>query len=287
MRRLLVLLAFLLPLAGCGDLPEPFLGNPGPTALKLRQPPEPRLAVPPPGMALLPDDAARSFAVALARSLRAREVPAYALAPAPTDWRLAVTAQTRGAVVVPRYTVLNPEGQSQGTVTGAPVPAAAWAAGQPATLDAVAGQAAPQLAQLLTGVEVALMRADPNSLYNRPARVVIGPVRGAPGNGDAALARAMRAALTAAGEQVQPKPAGADFVVRCEVRLTPAPGDKQRVEIRWIVDTAAGAEGGRVFQLNLVPAGSLDHDWTPVAPTIAQQAAEGVKEVILRQSRRE
>jgi hypothetical protein len=286
MRRVLLLVALLLPLAGCGELPEPFLGNPGPAALRLRQPPAPRLAVPPPGMALLSDGAAAGFAAALAQSLRAQEVPAFALRPARTDWRLAVAASDHDEMVVPTYTVLNPQGQSQGMVTGAPIPAAAWAAGKPATLKAAAEAAAPQLAHLLTGVEVALMRADPNSLYNRPARVLIAAVTGAPGNGDATLAGALRIALKTVGEQVQPKLAGADFVVHGQVRMTPLPGGKQRVEVRWIVDTAAGAEGGRVFQLNVIPAGSLDHDWTPVAPAIAAQAASGVKEVILRQSRR-
>ena len=285
-RRLLLLLAVLLPLAGCGDLPEPFLGNPGATALRLRQPPAARLAVPAPGLALLSDGAARRFAAALAHSLRAQEVPAYALTPAPTDWRLAVVARTQGEAVVPRYTVLNPQGAAQGSVTGAPVAEAAWAAGRSATLDLAARQAAPRLARLLTRVEIALMRADPNSLYNRPARVLIAPVTGAPGNGDAVLAQAMRSALAAEGEVVQARPAGADFVLRGAVRLTAAPGGKQRVELRWIVDTAAGAEGGRVFQLNLVPAGSLDQDWRAVAPAIARQAAGGIRQVILRQSRR-
>ena len=50
----------LLPLlfAACGDLPEPFLGNPGENGRRLAQPPTPRLAVPPPANALLPSDGA-------------------------------------------------------------------------------------------------------------------------------------------------------------------------------------------------------------------------------------
>ena len=74
----------LLLLASCGDLPEPFLGNPGATARLLAQPPTPRLAVPPPGNALLPDAASRQFADALAAGLQAQEVPAFADGCAPT-----------------------------------------------------------------------------------------------------------------------------------------------------------------------------------------------------------
>ena len=52
-------LLVLLLLASCGDLPEPFMGNPGATGRVLAQPPTPRLAVPSPGNALLPDAASR------------------------------------------------------------------------------------------------------------------------------------------------------------------------------------------------------------------------------------
>ena len=273
--------------AACGQLPEPFLGNPGATGRQLGQPPEPRLIVAPPATALLSDGGSRRFAATLAHDLRAREVPAFTVTPAATDWRLAITATARDDQVLPRYTVLDPRGKAEGSIVGAPVAAAAWAAGTPDALDEAAAAAAPRLARLLTGVEVGLMRADPNSLYNRPARVLVAPVTGAPGNGDTTLTDAMRTALKTAGETVQDSPKGADFVVRGQVRLTPVPGGKQRVELRWIVDTAAGTEGGRVFQLNLVPAGSLDRDWRKVAPEIVGQAAGGIKEVILRQSRRE
>ncbi|MDE2007747.1 MAG: hypothetical protein KGI51_14350 [Rhodospirillales bacterium] len=272
-------------LGACGTLPQPFLGDPGPTARRLGEPPEPRLIVAAPETAGLPPDAARRFADLLARDLRAAEVPAYAVAPAPTDWRLDIAAADRAGQVTPRYTVRDPTGKPQGNLDGPPVAAGAWTAGAPAALEAAAGSAAPRLAQLLDGVEVGLMRADPTSLYNRPARVRVVAVTGAPGNGDATLTRAMRAALRKAGETVQPGAQGADFTVRGQVRITAAPHDQQRVELRWIVATAAGKEGGRVFQLNLVPAGTLDHDWGQVAPDIAGQAAGGIRQVILRQSR--
>ena len=71
--RVLALVA-LIQLAGCGQLPEPFLGNPGAAALRLRQPPDPRLAVPPAATALLSDQAGAAFAADLAQALRHDEV---------------------------------------------------------------------------------------------------------------------------------------------------------------------------------------------------------------------
>ena len=284
-----LVLGLVLALAGCGQLPQPFLGNPGPTALRLGQPPAPRLAVPVPMEAQLSPRAAATFAAALARALQAQQVPAYALKPASTDWRLALDATVSSGMVLPRYMLFMPQGGARGSVTGTPVAAAAWHAGDPATLEAAATAVAPRIAQLLTRVEIALMRADPNSLMNRPARVRVVPVAGAPGNGDRVLAGAMRRALHALGESVVAARGGppADFLVRGQVRMTPLPGGKQRVELRWIVDTAHGREGGRVFQLNVVTAGSLDHNWRRVAPQIARQAAGGIREIVLRQSRRE
>lgn len=230
MRRLL-LACLLLALAGCGDYPEPFLGNPGATAMRLRQPPDPRLAIPTPGTALLSDGASRQFAVDLARRLQQGEVPAYAQPAAPTDWRLLVSAEDRGPEVVPTYTVLNPQGQPQGSVQGKPIQAAAWAAADPGTLTQAALDAAPGINSLLTSIEGGLMRADPNSLFNRAAKVDVPTVTGAPGDGDTALTKEMRTKLAALGPQVQTTDTGADFIVQGQVRLVPIAGDQQRVEI--------------------------------------------------------
>jgi hypothetical protein len=283
MRRVL-LVCLLLALAGCGEYPEPFLGNPGATAMRLRQPPDPRLAIPTPGTALLSDGASHQFAVALAQRLQEGEVPAYAQPAAPTDWRLLVSAEDRGPEVVPTYTVLNPQGQPQGSVTGKPIQAAAWAAGEPGTLTQAAVDAAPGINSLLTSIENGLMRADPNSLYNRAAKVMVPPVTGAPGDGDATLTTQMRAKLAALGPQVQTTDTGADFIVQGQVRVVPIPDNQQRVEIQWIIKTAKGREAGRVIQLHEIPAGSLDHYWGDVAMVVAQEASGGVNEVIRRQS---
>ena len=97
------------------------------------QPPTPRLAVPPPGNALLPDAASRQFAGALVAGLQTQEVPAVADQVRKNDWQLVTSAEQRGANVVPRYSVLNPKGEDKGKTEGSPVPTEAWAAAAPAT----------------------------------------------------------------------------------------------------------------------------------------------------------
>ena len=68
--RLIHLLLLLLPplfLACCGDLPEPFLGNPGATARRLAVPDTPMLAVQPPTGALLTEQGQTDFSELLAK----------------------------------------------------------------------------------------------------------------------------------------------------------------------------------------------------------------------------
>ncbi len=277
-------LLILLLLASCGDLPEPFLGNPGATARLLAQPPTPRLAVPPPGNALLPDAASRQFAGSLAAGLQAQEVPAVADRARASDWQLVATAEQRGSTVVPMFRVLNPKGEDKGNTEGAPVPTQIWAAAAADMLDQTARDAAPKISQLLTGIQ----HADPNSLYNRIAKVQIPAVTGAPGDGNVSLTKQMKTHLAALGPVVQDDPNGADFVVQGNVRIVPIAGGQQRVEIQWSVRAAAsGDERGKVVQLNEIPAGSLDHYWADVALVVATEAAGGVNDVITRQSGRE
>ena len=282
MLRCLSLLLVLL-VASCGDLPEPFLGNPGATARMLAQPPTPRLAVPPPGNALLPDAASRRFAGSLAAGLQAQEVPAVADRVRASDWQLVATAEQRGGTVVPMFRVLNPKGEDKGNTEGTPVPTEVWAAAAEDTLDQTAREAAPKISSLLTGIQ----HADPNSLYNRIAKVQIPAVTGAPGDGNVSLTKQMRTRLAALGPVVQDDTAGVDFIVQGNVRMVPIAGNQQRVEIQWSVRTVSGDERGKVVQLNNIPAGTLDHYWAYVAAVVASEAAGGVNDVIARQSGRE
>jgi hypothetical protein len=276
----------LLLLAGCGDLPQPFLGRPGATAMRLAQPPPSRLAIPLPTASLLTDAAALTWSKSLADALLAQDLPAAAMRPRPGDWRLILTAEVEDGAVVPTYTVTDSVGHQQGASQGAPVPAADWAAGEPATLKAAAEAEAPKVIALLNGIEARRQMSDPHSLLNRPPIVFFKGVTGAPGDGNVSLTRQMTTKLPNLGDVVQDTAAGADFSVAGEVKTAKGAGNTTRVEIQWIIIDDKGQERGRVVQLNEVPPGSLDQYWGEVAVAVATEAAGGVNEVILQASGR-
>ncbi len=282
--RALAGLALLLTLAACGNLPRPFEGRPGATATRLSQPPPVRLAVVTPAADVLRADAGAVLAAALAEALVAQDVPAVASRPADGDWRLVVTTAPQGRLVVPLYTVFDPIGRNVGTAQGDPVPADLWTAGASPALRAIATRAAPNVASLLTRIEAARRASDPNSLVNRQIRIAILPVTGAPGDGNAQLARNMRDQLASLGLLLDD--ATADFTVTGHVDAVPVSAKTSRIEITWIVTDTKGVERGKLVQLNEVPAGSLSLHWGDVAYAVAQEAAGGVKDVVDQQTGR-
>lgn len=276
----------LLTLAGCGDLPRPFAGNPGANAMRLAHPPPARLTVPPPTGALLPEATADAFARSLSTALVAQELPAFADIPKRGDWQVRVTAERSGTDIHPSYALLDGEGKDRGRVTGPPVPAAAWAVGDPAALTEAAAEAAPKLMSLLRAVEATMKQSDPNSLYNRPARIYFLGVVGAPGDGNASLAGQMRRLLPDTGDQIVASKDDADFLLRGVVRVSDVAGGQQQVEIHWQVADPSGKIAGDVAQGHDFPAGALDRFWGEVAVAVATEAAGGVHEVITNWSGR-
>ena len=253
--------------------------------MRLAQPPPSRLRIPPPAESLLTDAAARAWTEALARALVAEEVPAVpGTDPRAPEWRLVLAAERRGADVVPTYTVHNPAGEPQGVSEGQPVPAQSWAQGDPATLQTAAQAAAPGISSLLTRIEAARRQSDPNSLLNRPARVLFTGVTGAPGDGNQSLPRQMQQKLSALGLVVQDGPQDADFRLSGQVQTAPGKNGTVRVELQWIVEDAGGTERGRILQINEVPRRALEPYWGDVAVVVAEEAAGGVRDVVLRQA---
>ena len=265
---------------------QPLLGNPGTTAQRLSRPPPSRLDVPTPATSMLSNQAASVWSVMTAHALDDQAIPAAASPARDPDWQLRLSATLHGATVTPTYTLLNPKGETQGTTDGTPVAASRWASGDPAMLRAETTASAPRIIALMTSVDAAIRQSDPNSLVNRPARIFLAGVTGAPGDGDAMLAAQLRQQLPDTGDMVQGSARDADFTVRGEVRLTPDPHDTERVEVTWIIVDSDRREAGRVAQLNDVPKGTLDAHWGDVAVVVAQQAASGIHDVITNSSGR-
>ncbi len=269
----------LLLLSGCGGLPQPFFGNPGREGALLAAPPPARLAVPPPAQSLLTDAGSQLWAQMTATALADIALPATYGPAHQGDWSLVLSATMRGQDVIPAYEVLDGAGASQGTSQGAAVPASTWSTADAPTLQAAAAQATPGIDALLTRIQAARLHADPTSLQNRPARVYVADITGAPGDGDRSLGAQIRLKLANYGITVQDTPAGADYRLRGLVATSPGSAGQLKVELQWIVDDSRG-ERGKVVQLNEVPAGSLDRFWGDVAVVAADQAAGGIKDVL-------
>ncbi|HEX2941197.1 MAG TPA: hypothetical protein VHO91_09125 [Rhodopila sp.] len=277
-------LLLCLALSACGDLPEPFLGNPGATGRRLAQPATPLLAVPPGSDTLLPDAANAELANQLATALQATEIPAMVHTPDKHVWRVITRAERDGDFVRPLFSIRDPQGKEQGSAEGEKVPLQTWAAATPGMLHQVAAEAAPRIGAVLSGIRLAQDKANPNSLYNRPAKVDVAEVTGAPGDGDQSLTQQMRSRLAVLGPIVLTTPTDADFVVQGVVRVVPIQKRQERVEIQWILKTPTGDERGRVIQLNEIPAGTLDHYWGDVAVVVAAEASRGINNLLRRQS---
>ena len=240
------------------------------------------LAVPPPRDALMTATARQDFADLLALRLQQEEVPALAREPRNTDWRLAVTAGRQGDRVVLRYAVQDPAGREQGAIDGAPLPAAGWSAGWPATLGQAAQDGVPRILALMTSIRATRDRSDPNALVNRVAKVYVPEVTGAPGDGNSALTRLIRAQLREFGPLVQAVPEAPDFTVGGVVTTVPLPKGQQRIEIVWTVTRPGGVVSGKVSQINSIRAGSLNTFWGDVAIAVAREAAGGIFRVVER-----
>ena len=111
-------------------------------------------------------------------------------------------------------------------------------------------------------------------------RVRIAGVSGAPGDGDTALADAVRRALLRHGARVVGADGESDYQIVGQVDVTPPSGGRQDITIRWVVNGADGSELGDVVQRNAIRAGALDQPWGAVAGVIAAAAGPGIIEVM-------
>lgn len=107
----------------------------------------------------------------------------------------------------------------------------------------------------------------------------IGAIKGAPGDGNQALARALSGVLPMKGIVVEAAQAKAQW--RIEAAIKVVPGSSQDVVIlTWRVLDATGKEAGTIAQENAVPRGRLSKPWREIAGFAAEAAAEGIAQLI-------
>ncbi|MDG2205532.1 MAG: hypothetical protein P8M79_09810 [Alphaproteobacteria bacterium] len=110
--------------------------------------------------------------------------------------------------------------------------------------------------------------------------VWVQPVRGAPGDGDKSLTRAIRYALVGAKVAVTSERLAARHILRAEVRVGAPQRGQQAVAISWTLTSSDGRKVGNAVQRNAVPAGTFDGRWGETAVIIATAAVGGIKEVL-------
>jgi len=121
----------------------------------------------------------------------------------------------------------------------------------------------------------------PNAIRRKQiTAVVVLPVSGAPGSGNADLTKAMRKTLKDAGWPVLVKPRDDALTISGRVKLGSARGKSQNVALAWTVKTPDGKTLGTVKQANDVPQGSLEGGWGDNALFAAQAAAGGIYDLV-------
>ena len=108
----------------------------------------------------------------------------------------------------------------------------------------------------------------------------IGSIKGAPGDGNAALARALQGVLPLKGVRVEAKKDKAQWRIEGQVKVEQASPTQDKVTLTWRVLDAKGKEAGTIKQENGVPHGRLNKPWAEIAGFAAEAAAEGIAQLI-------
>ena len=111
-----------------------------------------------------------------------------------------------------------------------------------------------------------------------------GPVvKGAPGDGNTALAAALSRELTQQGMPADPS-TGQPYRVEGQVTIGALKDGKQPIQIDWRVKDGKGTAVGTVTQKNTIPPGSLDGAWGQTADAAAAAAAQGIIKLLPQRS---
>jgi hypothetical protein len=107
-------------------------------------------------------------------------------------------------------------------------------------------------------------------------RVNLAGVKGAPGDGNEALTRALAQYLGRHNIEFVPRKEEGAYVIEGRVSLTKSSATQETVSILWLLADAKGRELARIEQANDVPSGALSAQWGETAVYAAEGAADGL-----------
>lgn len=264
--RSAALLAALLVLAGCGEIPRPFAPEHKGETNRLLMPVD-RAGVVVEPIDGLPDDG--TFMSALVEELRREGVVAMAPPGNAQSLRLHGTAAPDGDGWQLMLSLDDARGAALGTV-------ATWLPpGPPET----------RTRPLAKSIAAVLNPEGTPAVARKPA-IAVGDVSGVPGEGGRALARALEFNLRRANVDLAEQPGAATHLVSAVVNIAPPRGQAGRevrhVDVRWTVRAADNREIGEVRQSNDVPAREIDRNWAEIAYLVADAAVESIADLVKR-----
>lgn len=136
----------------------------------------------------------------------------------------------------------------------------------------------------VNALDAALLRPDTQISQTITAAVKpiawVGAVKGAPGDGNQALARALSGILPLKGVALGETQAKAQWQIEGAIKVVAGPAGQDVVTLTWRVLDASGKEAGSITQENAVPHGRLTKPWREIAGFAAEAAAEGIAQLI-------
>lgn len=280
------LLACLTLLAACQPLPQPFQPDskvPGEFPLTMPVGEVSVFVAPVTGVETPLDS---DLAERVADALVAREIPASTATRSGRSSELtsALIEDDKGRLVWVWQVARARQAPVNGTDYPLGLTLAALTEAEPRTRDAFATALATRVAALLdTRGNAPAAAAGPGNSDPALPKVALLPFTGAPGDGNQALAVALREWLLRMGAaRVVLNRAEADYLVICEVKLDDAGPQRQTVSLNWALQRPDGSKLGDVAQANQVPRGSLDGPWGGIARLAAQGGAEGLRDLLAR-----
>lgn len=264
--RVWIVTALIIVVTACGSVPKPFqrASNAPPGALTELGPESAGIEIGLIDGTTLP--MAKLIAQYTADAFLDRDIPA---APAPSlssGYFLTGVAQRNldqtgtPSVVHVHWTLRDRAGATIGTHTqGVDGPFSDWEYGSERALQDVADGTAAAVSRLILGAAADIIEGEVLE------GVWVGPVRGAPGDGDRALRRALRLALKGKGAILRDTASEAAARVLGTVDLVDVDTTTQEINIVWEVLRPDGTSVGTTDQKNAIPKGSLDGPWGQVA----------------------